>query len=382
MGRRTIAFIPARGGSKSIPHKNIKEFCGKPLIYWSLLAAEQSTAINKIIVSTDCDKIEETVKGFNFFKTVVYRRLPENASDTASTESAMLEYIKAENLADETHFFLIQLTTPFTTSSDLDMAFQRYQTRNIDSVLSCVRVKRFFWNEEGTSTNYDFKNRPRRQDFNGNLMENGAFYISSVKNIKQTKNRLSGKIAVFEMPEYTAVEIDEEHDWLVAETIMKKYVLKKNEHVSIKLFLTDVDGVLTDAGMYYSDKGEIMKKFNTKDGMGIKLLKENGIKTGIITGENSQIVKRRAEKLGIDYVFLGIKDKLPIAQSICDQEEIELKDVAYIGDDINDIELLQSVGISACPADAMKQVKPIQGISVLQRKGGDGAVREFIERIL
>jgi N-acylneuraminate cytidylyltransferase len=119
------------------------------------------------------------------------------------------------------------------------------------------RTKRFFWNENGTPINYDYKNRPRRQDFDGMLMENGAFYISSIGNIKKYKNRLSGKIAIYEMPEYTAIEIDEEDDWIIAEKLMQKYILQpKKSSKKIKLFLSDVDGTLTDAGMYYGNNGE------------------------------------------------------------------------------------------------------------------------------
>lgn len=152
----------------------------------------------------------------------------------------------------------------------------------------------------------------------------------------------------------------------------------------IRLFLTDVDGVLTDGGMYYSENGDEMKKFNTRDGMGIRLLREAGIKTGIITSENTQIVERRAEKLKVDYVYQGRRDggKLQSANEICEKEGISLKEVAYIGDDVNCLELLQNVGLAACPVDAMSKVKAIPGIYILSKKGGEGAMREFADIIL
>ena len=154
--------------------------------------------------------------------------------------------------------------------------------------------------------------------------------------------------------------------------------------VNIKLFLTDVDGVLTDAGMYYTESGDEFKKFNTHDGMGLMLLKEKGIKRGFITTENTRIVERRATKLKIDYLYQGkgFGNKLEAAIEICEKENISLQDVAYIGDDVNCIELLKAVGIAACPANAVKQVKAIPGIIHLEKKGGDGAVREFIDMIL
>jgi len=154
--------------------------------------------------------------------------------------------------------------------------------------------------------------------------------------------------------------------------------------MKIKLFLTDVDGVMTDAGMYYTENGDEFKKFNTHDGMGLMLLKEKGIKRGIITTESTKIVERRAAKLKMDYLYQGkgFGNKLDAALEICRIESINIKDVAYIGDDINCIELLQNVGIAACPANAVPAVKAIPGIILLKRSGGEGAVREFIEMIL
>ena len=152
----------------------------------------------------------------------------------------------------------------------------------------------------------------------------------------------------------------------------------------IKLFLTDVDGVLTDGGMYYGENGDEFKKFNTRDGMGFELLRKAGIKTGIITSENTKIVERRSAKLKVDYLYQGKREggKLAAAKEICEKENITLKEVAYIGDDINCRDLLMAVGIAACPSDAMNEVKNIESIKILSTKGGEGAVREFIELLL
>lgn len=152
----------------------------------------------------------------------------------------------------------------------------------------------------------------------------------------------------------------------------------------IKVFLSDVDGVMTDAGMYYTESGEELKRFNTHDGMGLKLLQLTGVKTGLITTETSQIVQHRANKLKLDYAYLGrgFAGKLSAAIEICEKENITLKEVAYIGDDVNCIELLSSVGLAACPDNALPKVKAIPGIIHLAKKGGDGAVREFIDMIM
>ena len=379
------AFIPVRGGSKSIPLKNIKPFCGKPLVCWNIEALENTSEVDEIIVATDSDEIENTVKSFNYPKTRIYRRSAENACDTASTESVMLEYINAAQLHDDNVFMLVQATSPLTTSVDFKGGLKLYFDEGFDSILTCVRNYRFFWNEDGTSKNYDYKSRPRRQNFDGMLMENGAFYINTVKNIKFSGNRLSGKIGIYEMPEYTAAEIDEPDDWVVLENLMRRHILhKQNASHNIKLFLSDVDGTLTDGGMYYSENGDELKKFNTHDGMGFQMLRERGIKTGIITSENTKIVENRAKKLKIDFLVQGKRNvgKLEAVRQVCNELGISLKDVAYIGDDINDIELLSEVGYAACPADACAEVKNVYYINVMCRKGGEGCVRELVEKIV
>jgi len=150
----------------------------------------------------------------------------------------------------------------------------------------------------------------------------------------------------------------------------------------IKLFATDVDGTLTDGCMYYAENGLELKKFNFQDGMGFKLLKDLGIKTAIITSENTTIVQKRADKLRIDYLSMGTWAKLDFIKKICQELDITLDDVAYVGDDINDIELLKAVKFKACPKNAVKKVKEIENIIHLENKGGEGAVREFIEILI
>lgn len=381
---KVIAFIPVRGGSKSIPLKNIKSLCGKPLVCWSIEALEASEMVDQIIVATDSDNIWNIVTSRNYKKTILYRRTSENASDTASTESVMLEYLRYTNLPGEVIFMLVQATSPLTQTKHFQEALQIYSKGEYDSMLTCVRNNRFFWNEDGTSKNYDYLNRPRRQDFEGMLMENGAFYINTVRNIIEGGNRLSGKIGIYEMPDYTATEIDEPDDWSIIENLMRRHVLSKKPKAQIKLFLSDVDGTLTDGGMYYSENGDELKKFNTRDGMGFQLLREAGIKTGIITSENTKIVENRAKKLKIDYLIQGQKGegKLLAVQKLCEEIGITLDEVAYIGDDINCLELLKNVGYAACPIDACDKVMEIPGIMVMGKKAGEGSVRSFIDLLI
>ena len=152
----------------------------------------------------------------------------------------------------------------------------------------------------------------------------------------------------------------------------------------IRLFVTDVDGTLTDGGMYYGTDGTEFKKFNTRDGMGLQLLQRMGVKVGIVTSENTPINVNRARKLGLDYLKRSARDggKLAAVNEICAQEGITLQQVAYVGDDVNCYDLLAAVGWAACPADACDKVKSIPGIHILQRRGGEACVREWIDQIL
>lgn len=383
-----VGFLPIRSGSKSIPNKNIKNFCGFPLSYWTIEALDKCKKIDKIIVALDSKEYEATLKKYNFEKVEFYHRKSDNAQDKSSTESVMMEFLeseKAQEYSDSDLFVLVQATSPFTQSEDIEKAIKKMEKEETDSLLSGVRFKRFLWNFDGKAKNYDFRKRPRRQDFDGEFLENGAFYINKIGNIKKDRNRLSGKIATHEMEEYTSFEIDESDDWLICEELMKKHQRKRiHENLfkrKIKLFLTDVDGTLTDGGMYYGENGEMLKKFNTLDGMGLSLLKKAGIKVGLITKENTPISRKRGEKLKLDYNLIGIENKIEQIEIIRKEMGITLDEIAYIGDDINDLEAIEKCGIGAAPNDANKKVQRAAKI-VLTKKGGEGCVREFADMIL
>lgn len=385
-----VAFIPVRGGSKSIPLKNVKELCGKPLVYWSIRAACGCKKIDKVYVATDSKIIRETVekicnfgeKGI-FSKVEVIDRSAESASDTASTEFAMLEF--ANNYSFD-NIVLIQATSPLLKSSDLDKGFEVFQEEKVDSVISVVSQKRFNWLNDkkgfAQAINYDFYRRPRRQEFDGYYVENGAFYITSRRQLLSSKNRISGNIKAIEMNEDTFFEIDEPSDWKIIEALMRKNGINSTKEIQdIKMFLTDCDGCLTDGGMYYSEFGDELKKFNTKDGMGFALLKEQGIKTGIITSEKVKLNQKRAQKLNLDILEEGCKDKLLAIKRLCEKYNVKLENVCYIGDDINDLEAIQSVGFGCCPRDAMKTIKEFSKY-VSEYKGGEGVIRDVVEKIL
>lgn len=148
----------------------------------------------------------------------------------------------------------------------------------------------------------------------------------------------------------------------------------------IRLILTDIDGVWTDGGMYYDQTGNEWKRFNTYDGRGVTLAHERGLPVGIITGEDTEIVHRRAKKLHVDYLFQGVTDKLAVAQKLCDELGVTLSQVAYIGDDLADVPLLKAVGVAAIPVGAPIESHNLATIT-LTKRGGEGVFREFVEKL-
>lgn len=380
---RVVALIPARGGSKGIPLKNIKLLGGRPLIHWTLEAACLSETIHKVFVATDDERIATVVAEFDHPKVRVVSRSPETATDTASTESVVLEFARDHEFD---HLVLIQATSPLLQASDLDGGLRRYFESQADSMLSVVRQKRFLWETDAAGVarplNYEPARRPRRQDFDGFLVENGAFYVTGRETLLASGCRLSGKILCHEMAEETYVELDEPSDWdAVGATLVQRPIAALPSLDRIKLVLTDVDGVLTDGGMYYGSEGDTLKRFNTRDGMGMELLRNQGILTGIITREQTEIVSQRAKKLKVDILVQGCRDKLPALQQILAARNLKACEVAYIGDDLNDVEVLAHVGFSAAPADAADEARN-SAHYICSKKGGEGCFREFAEVIL
>ena len=156
-------------------------------------------------------------------------------------------------------------------------------------------------------------------------------------------------------------------------------MLKMNERLKkIKLLITDVDGVLTDNGLYYTEEGLVLKKFNVKDGMGVVRLRQSGIKTAIISTDESKIIKKRAERLKMDFVYTGTWDKDIKMKEICEIMNISTEETAFIGDDVNDIGIINAAGITACPADAMPEIKSLVDI-VFEKKGGEGVFRVVLK---
>ena len=381
----TVAFIPVRGGSRSIPRKNIRPLAGRPLVHWTVLAALDAVGIDRVVVASEDEEIRRVARQIGDPRLEVISRSPETASDTASTESALLEFAEA-NVFDRV--VLVQATSPLLRSQDLDEGLLKLESAGANSLVSVTRQHRFRWRPTvdplAFPDNYDPQRRPRRQDWDGEWVENGAFYITDRQSLLHSRCRISGRITVHEMAPHTALELDEPADWEIAETLLRRQGPLGDfdrRAQNIQLLLLDVDGVRTDGGMYYGPDGEALKRFHTRDGHGLARWREAGLEVILMTGERTPMARRRAEKLGLDAVFLGVRDKATLLKQLVAQRGIPFAAVAAIGDDLGDLEALRLAGLSACPADADPVIRAAAH-RVCERGGGQGCVREFVDAIL
>ena len=378
---KKVAIIPLRKGSKGIPGKNKKKMLGRPLFSWVLSAAIFSD-LDEVYVFTDDKEILTFIsKEYNWTSKVKgLLRNDENANDTASTESAMLEFAEKIN-HDFDVLCLLQATSPLTTSQDINNALSQISKEGKTAALSVVKTHRFTWNADGTPQNYDVFNRPRRQDFAGLLMENGAVYATTKDAFIKSKNRVSETIGLVEMPEETLMEIDSLSDWTIIESLLAERQKSFKKQERINYLVLDVDGVFTDGCVYYGAEGELMKKFDMRDGMGLEILRQNNVEVVVITSENSDLVAKRMQKLQIKHSFLGVKDKYSFLQNFINQQQTSWANLAYVGDDVNDLANLCTVGWSFAPANATSVVKQ-QVDFTLSHNSADGAIREVCEWVM
>jgi len=220
---KNIAVIPLRGGSKGIPRKNLKEINGNPLSSYAINAALKAERINEVWVSSDDQEIIDFVNA-EFPEVKIRIRPAQFATDTASTESVILDLIHSNKFMPMDQLILIQATSPLVTSKDLDEALIQLSESEKNSLVSGVEFKRFTWGKDGNPMNYNVFKRPRRQDFDGLFLENGAFYISNIKTIERTQNRIDVPAELYYMAEETAFEIDEISDWMIVENLLKNNV--------------------------------------------------------------------------------------------------------------------------------------------------------------
>ena len=376
-----IAIIPARGGSKSIPQKNIINFCGKPLIAWTIEQAQESNSIYDVYVSTDDKEIADIAMDWG---AKVIKRPQQLARDTSSSEEALLhalDHIEKKQAVDMVVF--LQCTSPLREPEDIDNAVKQFLFYKADSLFSSTLFDDFcVWKKESDglrSITFDYKNRGRRQDREPYYLENGSIYIFKPEILQKHKNRLGGKIIMYMMPYWKSFEIDTWEDLEICEYFMQKNILSKSKMIpkgEIKLIAYDFDGVMTDNKVIVNQDGVESVIVNRADGLAVDILKKKGFDQIILSTETNPVVEVRAKKIGIP-VIKGIKDKKRVLIEFCERSNISLKNVLYIGNDLNDLEVMKCVGWPVCPSDSADEIKRISKI-VLNTKGGEGVVREIL----
>lgn len=377
-----IAIIPARSGSKGIADKNIRPFCGVPLLARTIRAAKAAASVDRVVVSTDSESYAALARGEG---AEVVIRPPELSADEASSESALLHALQ-ETKAEPRWIVFLQCTSPFTRAEDIDRLVGAAEAAGADSGLTAVASHSFVWRNAGdggvTGVNHDKSVRLRRQDRDAEFVENGAVYVMDGKGFARHRHRFFGKTVLSEMPEWTRLEIDSANDWAAAEAVFRARMRlgagTLPEHVALVVF--DFDGVMTDNRVLVDQDGKESVFCDRGDGMGVDRLLAAGVPALILSKERNPVVEARAAKL-----------KLPVAQSVdrksdflsmwCREKGIDPGQVVYVGNDLNDLECFDLVGCSVAVADAVPEVLERADL-VLSRPGGRGAVREICEAVL
>ncbi|XP_072509627.1 N-acylneuraminate cytidylyltransferase [Notamacropus eugenii] len=375
------ALILARGGSKGIPLKNIKHLAGVPLIGWVLRAAQDAGVFQSIWVSTDHDEIEKVAKQCG---AQVHRRSSEVSKDSSTSLDAISEFLSYHNEVDIVGN--IQATSPCLHPSDLQKVAEMIREDGYDSVFSVVRRHQFRWSEiqKGVSDvteplNLNPAKRPRRQDWDGELYENGSFYFAK-RHLIEMGYLQGGKMAYYEMRAEHSVDIDVDIDWPIAEQRVLRYgYFGKEKLKEIKLLVCNIDGCLTNGHIYVSGNQEEIISYDVRDSIGISLLKKSNIEVRLISERACS--KQTLSSLKLDVrMEIGISNKLAVVDEWRKEMGLCWKEVAYLGNEVSDEECLKKAGMSGVPADACSIAQKASGY-ICKCSGGRGAIREFAEHI-
>jgi len=380
-----LAIIPARGGSKGIPRKNLRPLAGKPLIAYNIEQALRSRFISRLVVSTDDAEIAQIARQYG---AEVVTRPAEISGDRASSESALLHVLAAleaeEGYRPDLLVFL-QCTSPLTLAEDIDGTVQALLDEKADTALAVIPFHYFLWRDQedgAEGINHDKRVRPLRQEREPQYLETGAVYVMKVDGFRQARHRFFGKTALHVMPADRRLEIDDPVDFQVAEVLMQE---QKRESAlnslpeRIAALVFDFDGVFTDNRVLVMQDGREAVLCERGDGWGIAQLKKTGLPILILSTERNPVVQARADKLGVPCLH-GLDDKRRALEAWLDERGFKQQDIVYVGNDANDLPCLALAGFRVAPSDAHPSVLPLADL-VLQHPGGKGAVREICDLI-
>jgi len=375
-----VAIIPARGGSKGVPGKNLREVGGVPLVVRAVRSALATARIDHVVVTTDDAAIGEAARAAG---ARVIARPAALADDESSSESALLHALgELDGLGIRAGVVVfLQATSPFIDPAPLGRAVERVLAGE-DVVFSAVETHAFLWRlgDSGASgINHDHSHRPRRQDRAAQFQETGAFYVMRAAGLRASGYRFFGAVGVELVETAHAIEIDTLEELALASAVAATLDARVSA-IDVDAVVTDFDGVHTDDRVLVGEDGSEYVFANRSDGMGVRLLREAGVPVLILSTEVNPVVAARARKLGVP-VLHGLDDKAAALTEWAASSGIALDRIAYLGNDVNDLSCLALVGWPIATADAHPLVRSAARV-VLTRRGGDAAVRELAELAL
>ncbi|MDR6906813.1 N-acylneuraminate cytidylyltransferase [Agromyces sp. 3263] len=385
------AVIPARGGSQGLPGKNVARVGGIPLVARAVMAALAAARIARVVVTTDDDAIAEAARVAG---AEVVMRPASLAGPTASSESAVLHALEQLDAVDPVTIF-IQATSPFIDPADLDAAVDQVVRGHRDAVFSAAPTHVFLWREDAAAgavgVNHDAAQRPRRQDREPEFAETGAFYVFRTEGFRAAGHRFFGRVGVQPVHPDHAIEIDDAADLDRARALAphvdaalaeagRGIAGPRHPHVDVDALVTDFDGVHTDDTVMVDQLGRETVRVSRSDGHGVARLRAAGVPVLILSAEENPVVGRRAEKLGVECAQ-GVADKGAVLRDWAAARGIRLDRIAYLGNDRGDLPALAEVGWPVAVADAVPDVRAAAR-HVLERRGGEGAVRELTDLIV
>lgn len=390
-----VAIIPARGGSKGVPGKNLRPVGGRPLVVRAVDAARAAAGIDRVVVSTDDDAIAAAARDAG---AEVVVRPADLSGDTASSESALLHALDALDPAGDRIdvVVFIQATSPFIDPRDLDAAVARVASGSDDVVLSVVETYAFLWREtaEGAvGVNHDHSFRPRRQDREPHYQETGAFYVMRAAGFREARYRFFGRVGVVQVDERRAIEIDDEEQLRISDALAPLIDVAGGVStgstggarggeavIDVDVVVTDFDGVHTDDLVSVGQDGSERVTVSRSDGMGVERLRLAGVPLLILSKETNPVVAARAAKLHVE-VVQAVDDKAAAIRDWMTRNGHDPARVCYLGNDVNDLPAMALVGWPAAVADAHPEVLSAARV-VMRARGGRGAVRELADRVI
>jgi N-acylneuraminate cytidylyltransferase len=376
----TLAIIPARGGSKRVPRKNLYVLEGRPLLVHSIEHALAAAEVDAVCVSTEDPEIGAVAEQAG---AEVVLRPVELAGDSATSESALLHALDSRPGGDPDLIVFLQATSPVRTGADIDAAVRHLREQGADSLFSACRDHGLLWTDTSDGPqpqNYEPATRRREQDMDPQYRENGSIYVLRPQILRESGVRLGGKIALHEMDSWSSIQIDTPEDVDLAAWVLSRHRRIVPWPDPLELVVFDFDGVMTDNTALVDQDGLESVRVHRGDGWGLARLRERDVPMAVLSTEANPVVAARCRKLGI-HCEQDVPDKAAGLTELLKRFGARPEHAAFVGNDVNDLPALRAVGLPVVVGDAHPDALAAARL-VLSRPGGQGAVREFCDLLV